>query len=113
MAKKITIAHVSDTHGQSWPEIPDECDMVIHSGDGMPNASRGNVEIEIPFQTKWVKNNVENYRKWLKGKPLLYCQGNHCFINPCPILNENGIETIDLTNKIGLYKGIVFYGFPF
>ena len=109
----MKIAHVSDTHGQLWPEIPDECDFVVHSGDGIPNASRGNLQIEIPFQTKWITDNIENYRKWLKGKTLLYCQGNHCFIDACEVLNHHNIPAIDLTNKVIEHQGIIFYGFPY
>lgn len=109
----MQIAHVSDSHGLIWPEIPDESELVIHSGDGLPNMTRGNIPVEIKFQSEWVENHVEKYKKWLKGKPLIYCQGNHCFISPVEILSKHGIECLDVTNNLIYFKGKSFYGFPF
>lgn len=115
MTKKIVFGHASDTHGVIWPEISDESDFVIHSGDGLPNYRRENVkkEEEIKFQSEWVENNIDNYRKWLKGKPFFYCSGNHCFISPVDILKEAGINAVDITNKIYNHEGITLFGFPY
>lgn len=109
----MKLAHCSDTHGYLWPEIPDDCDVVIHSGDGLPNRSRGRRSTETPFQTEWVTKNVEKYREWLKGKPLIYVPGNHCFISPCEILAKAGIEAIDISNKLYEFDGKKLWGFPF
>lgn len=113
MYDKLIIASVSDTHGFGWPDIPDECNIIIHAGDGLPNSSRGIVEKEITFQTDWINKNISKYKKWSKGKPIFYTMGNHCYVNPCPILSDNGIECYDLTNKLVKYKNVTLYGFPY
>jgi Icc-related predicted phosphoesterase len=124
----MLIQHISDNHGY-FPDLPGEFDVVVCSGDFFPynkNQSLGkrNIELEpnrtsakrkaeIEFQKKWLFTNIETIREWIKGKPFIWCSGNHDFLNPCQILNDYGIETIDLDNKVVEYKGLVWYGFPY
>lgn len=108
----MKIIHVSDTHG-TFPTLPAEGDVVVHSGDGLPNASRGKLPIEIPFQNNWIRKNTKSYAQWLNGRPMLYCMGNHCFISPCDLLQEAGINAIDITNKTVTFNGLKFCGFPY
>ena len=89
----MLLCHVSDTHG-FFPDLPPEAEVIVHSGDGMPNSSRGNLKVEPRFQSEWVRKNVETYKKWLGGRPLIYLEGNHCFIDPISILREAGIDAV-------------------
>ncbi len=108
----MLIAHCSDTHGY-WPTIPKDCEVVIHTGDGIPNQTRGNRPIEYQYQTNWVRKNIENYKEWLGGRPLIYQMGNHCFISPVPILVEAGIDATDITFDKHTYKSVRMIGFPY
>ncbi|HVI40071.1 MAG TPA: metallophosphoesterase [Anaerovoracaceae bacterium] len=105
------IIHISDTHG-TFPQLP-EGEFVVHSGDFLPNASRGNLAIEPKFQQAWVEARLDTFRDWLGGRTLLVCDGNHDFFNCCELLTANGITAIDLTNKLVTFQGISFYGFPY
>lgn len=108
----MRIIHCSDTHGR-LPVLPKDGEFVIHSGDYLPNASRGNLTIELPFQERWIRANAENLKEWLGGRSFLFSSGNHDFIDPCPIMVECGIDAINLNDKVTLYKGLNFYGFPY
>jgi Icc-related predicted phosphoesterase len=106
-------AATSDTHGY-FPEIPKEAEFVIHSGDFLPNISRGDWTKEISYQQAWVKRNSETIKEWIDGRDFLFCSGNHDFIfNLEELLLESGIKAIDLNNKKVIYKNIKFYGFPY
>lgn len=104
--------HVSDTHG-TLPVLPKDGEFVIHSGDYLPNASRGNLSIEYAFQPYWLRQNAERIKAWLDGRTFLFSSGNHDFVDPCPIMAESGIEVINLNDKVTVYKGLTFYGFPY
>lgn len=106
-----TIIHISDNHSVLIP-LP-EGDIVLSSGDFLPNASRGKVNIEVGFQSRWVELEAERIKTWLGGRPFLFCGGNHDFIDPCPILQQHGINAINITNQVVEHQGIVFYGFPY
>jgi Icc-related predicted phosphoesterase len=108
----MIVAHVSDTHGQ-FPLIPKCAEVVVHSGDMLPNMSRGNLDIEIPFQTSWVSRNVEKYRKWLGDRPMIASLGNHDFIDPVVILRKAGMKTVNIDLRHYTYNDVTFYGFPF
>lgn len=113
----MNIWHCSDLHGY-FPEPSGKFDVVVCSGDIFlhnqmkPNYGPTRRCAEIEFQTNWLKSRIETIRDWLRGKPLIWCSGNHDFINPCKILSNAGIETINLDNKVVEYKGFVWYGFP-
>lgn len=108
----MKLLHVSDNHSY-FPQLPEDGDVVIHTGDFLPNASRGNLSIEIPFQTQWIKSRIETFRSWLDGKHFIFSAGNHDFCTEfCNILNEAGINAVDITNKLYRYKNITMYGFP-
>lgn len=108
----ITIIHVSDNHSAFLP-LPEIGDLIVHSGDMLPNASRGNKNIEYQFQTNWVIQNIENFKKWLGDRPLLFVSGNHDFIDPCKILRDNSIDATNISNMHYSFKDINFYGFPY
>ena len=124
----MRIMHVSDTHGY-FPELEGEFDAVVHSGDFHafnkresyegrqveldPNRTPKKRKAEIEFQKEWLFDKIPTIKDWIKGKPFLFCSGNHDFFNPCAMLNDNGIEAIDLDNKVVEYMGYVWYGFPY
>jgi Icc-related predicted phosphoesterase len=114
----MRICHVSDNHGY-FPELPGEFDVVVCSGDFFkhykrkPNYNPIRRQDEIEFQTYWLKSRIDVIREWTKGKPFIWSSGNHDFINPCNILNENSIKAIDIDNKVIEYGGFVWYGFPY
>jgi len=116
----MKFCHVSDSHGY-FPDLRGDFDFVVHSGDLFPNSNNGRYinksrdkkQREIEFQRSWIRRKSDTIHKWLRSKPLLYCAGNHDFFNPCDLLNELGVETIDLTNKSVEYAGYRWYGFPY
>jgi len=110
--------HCSDLHAY-FPELSGDFDVVVSSGDFFPNKHWGpnkNPKLrkeEQEFQTNWLLKNIPFIKKWLNNKPFLWCSGNHDFINPCEILNKNGIQAIDLDNKVVDFLNYTWYGFPF
>jgi len=108
----VRILHISDTHGL-LPELRTGADIIVHSGDFLPNRTRGVRAIEEPFQAQWIRDNADRLKAWLGGRPFLFCQGNHDFIDPVPELKEAGINAIDLTMQyIVEHNGVRFFGFP-
>jgi Icc-related predicted phosphoesterase len=124
----MKLMHVSDTHGY-FPELPGEFDAVVCSGDFFPyneSNSFGRRAIELEpnrtvakrkaeqeFQKGWLFNRIDTFREWVEGKPVVWSSGNHDFFNPCRMLNDHGIEAIDLDNNVVEYKDYVWYGFPY
>jgi len=124
----MLICHISDCHGQLI-DLPGEFDVVVCSGDFFaynksesfgkrgielePNRTAAKRKAEIEFQKIWLLTNIKAIKEWIKGKPFIWSSGNHDFLNPCQILNDNGIEAIDLDNKVVEYKSFVWYGFPY
>jgi Icc-related predicted phosphoesterase len=109
----MRILHVSDTHG-TFPELIDvkTVDVIVHSGDMLPNKTRGTV-VEPGFQEDWVRRKLPTMIRWLKGKPLLFCAGNHDFFNPGELLRRAGEEAYSLTNSSYVFGGLNFAGFPY
>lgn len=108
----MKICHTSDTHG-TFPSLAADCTVVVHSGDMLPNMSRGLVDVEVKFQTAWVEKNIEQYKSWLGDRTLLFSSGNHDFIDPTVILRRFGLKAINLDLRHFEHAGITFLGFPF
>jgi len=99
----MNIYHLSDTHGQNfWNCSLAGIDVVIHSGDLIPDFDLGNPDINVMLQSAWLSSRAEDIVKWLDGRPILYVEGNHDFIslkdfmpaiklNPAPV-EINGIK---------------------
>jgi hypothetical protein len=113
----MRIQHTSDNHG-FFQDLEGDFDVVIHSGDLFPNHCFGpkrvwsTLEVEKAFQTDWLKGRIETIKEWIKGKPFLFCSGNHDFIDPCPILIAAGITAINLDDKVTEFEGHTLYGLP-
>jgi Icc-related predicted phosphoesterase len=111
----MRIAHVSDTHG-SFPRIPPYTDLIIHSGDILPNAPRFmGKDLEAQWQMDWVKTKLSGLREWAGNKPLLFILGNHDYLKPEwfeSILKDNGIDAKNIEDQTYSLNQVNFYGFP-
>lgn len=101
--------HLSDTHG-TFPELPKEAEIVLHTGDFCPNFLRSGMCIpqwEAADQRAWLREKAFTIAKWLHGRPLLVVQGNHDFT----AITGPGVK--DITNSTISRGGLVFHGFPY
>lgn len=94
------------------PELRGDFDVVVHSGDFLPNRTFGIRQVEYTFQRYWVEENASKLRAWLGVKPFLLCPGNHDYVNPVPILREVGVDAHWLEDRHLELGGVSFYGFP-
>jgi predicted phosphodiesterase len=99
----MKIYHISDTHGSGFWEkpLPNDADVVVHTGDLLPNISRGIVSKEINFQSAWISKFSGEITQWLNGRPLIYVPGNHDYVElkeffPCHRANA---EPLDMLGK--------------
>lgn len=112
----IKIAHVSDNHS-TFPIIPDEADIIFHSGDLFPNKTRG-LKIEPRFQMEWAHYKLDKIINWIGNRPFVFCRGNHDYYDGlCEVLRTKNIEAYDITNSFCRLniKGqeILTYGIPY
>lgn len=108
---------MSDTHAR-FPILKGQhYDAVIHTGDIFPDpVLKIDLYDPVAFQIQWVKAHIEDFKKMLNGRPLLFVEGNHDFIPADQfeeILKAAGIEAYSLQDKVINYDGINFYGFPY
>lgn len=107
----MRILAISDTHGYKI-ELPpaDTYDVIVHSGDLMPNKTRGMLPVEAEWQTNWLRQNAMELEKWLGDgkKPVLVCSGNHDFVEPADVLF--GLGWIRLSERLVEHEGVSFYG---
>lgn len=107
----VRILHISDTHGM-LPEPEGDFDVVVHSGDMMPNRSYGIRAIEQTFQPYWLEENVSKFPRRYREKPFLYTPGNHDYVDPTPYMRAAGIDARALCQGELEVDGVVFYGHP-
>lgn len=107
----MKILHLSDTHG-GMPTLQSAGDVVVHSGDLLPNRSFGNRTIEHAVQRYWLEDNMTKFKPWLGKRTLLYCPGNHDFVDPVPYFRDVGVDARLLCNSFLELEGVGFYGFP-
>ncbi len=109
----MKLLHLSDTHGLI-PELDLRgVDVVVHSGDILPNRTRGFAPIEENFQNCYLHAERERYRKAWGGIPFLFVTGNHEFIDPTKGLLAAGVDAINLNNTTVTIKGVTFRGFHY
>lgn len=120
---KIRFVHVSDSHG-NFPPLGTG-DVVVHSGDLMPNrhddadpfkpgTQWGKPEREMSFQERWIDANARRIKDWVGGRPFFFCPGNHDFYDPTARLVAEGVHIRHLGVKhIDYYDGVPLFGFPF
>lgn len=111
----MKVVHISDTHGQ-FKAIPKFTDLVIHSGDILPDApTRMNFNGYALWQENWLKNNLGVLKSWVESTPIIFIGGNHDYMKASKIeemfLNE-GINAQNAEDKIVSFNGLNIYGFP-
>lgn len=108
----MRILHLSDTHG-NFPELS-EADIVVHSGDLLPNWDPLQRRTEAKNQLQWVRERVERFKGWLGGRPFYFVPGNHDFVEFCSLLRRGGVDAWDLWHDgVKRVDGLVFGGLPF
>ena len=97
--------HVSDTHG-TFPKLPKDADLVLHTGDFCPNFVVLDRRVEAEQQEHWLRRKRFTIAKWLDGRPLIVVQGNHDFTQ------ITGPNVKDITRGTHELQGLKFFGFP-
>lgn len=105
------ILHISDTHG-GLPALDPDGDVIVHSGDLLPNRTFGIRVVEEAYQKAWIKNNAVRLRSWLGDRPFLLSHGNHDYVDAVPLLRDIGIDAHGLDDRKYTHDGVTFYGFP-
>jgi len=112
----MILDHISDTHGQ-FPKLSPRSQLVVHSGDFMPNLAKGPSEVvfdrEVEYQEWWIRENFGEIMSWLGDRYMLLCPGNHDFFDPVPLLKEKGLAIHNLNQQRLEFDGFSFYGLPF
>lgn len=108
----MKICHVSDTHSL-FPKLNEDYDVIVHSGDMLPNRKPRLKIDEHLFQRDWIREHAAEFKTWIGEKLFLFCAGNHDYTEPCTELRDIGINAFDITNKQVEIEGIKFYGFPY
>lgn len=107
----LRILHISDTHGL-LPEPQGDFDVVVHSGDFLPNYSAGIRHLEVCTQKNWLEDNAPRFSPHYWTKPFLVCPGNHDYIDVVPTLRGLGIDARSINECIDTIDGVTFLGFP-
>lgn len=107
----IDMLHISDTHG-SFPKLLDGPDIIVHSGDFMPNMYCERV-MDQHFQKNWIHTHRDQLREWIGDRLFLITTGNHDYYNPSPDMINAGIDARCLNNTWFSLPSISFYGFPY
>lgn len=116
----MKVAHFSDVHGYiNEVEIPDDVDGLICTGDFFPNSTRGEREIEIPFQTDWFNANKDEIFRIFRGLPIACVDGNHDYVSLGTLLIGAGYPGLvvnvnpDRTQEFLGYKVAGFREIPY
>jgi Icc-related predicted phosphoesterase len=108
----MKLLHLSDTHGRHSQPFP-EAEAILHTGDLLPNKTRGNRHIEPGYQEHWLRSVLPTLITWTAGRPFLFMPGNHDFFDPCPIMRRAGIEAHNLwEDGPKTIDGVRFAGVP-
>jgi Icc-related predicted phosphoesterase len=106
----MKIVHTSDIHGHfgSLIDIIPECDLIIDTGDFLPNNRRG--PEDIGFQKDWIFKKRSGIQRLIKKARLgvVSVPGNHCWANVADFCD--GWKT--LNHKLVTIEGLTIYGLP-
>ena len=106
----MRILHISDTHG-TFPELDSRADVIVHSGDMLPNNSRGG-PYEADWQAGWLVRNCVRLRNWIGSRPFLFVHGNHDFAIATPWLKDASVDAVCLDDTVHTENHVSFYGIP-
>ncbi len=67
----MKILHLSDLHSIHPPKVPDDIDLIVNSGDWLPNAPTDSIYADIACQERWIEDNAEQIKSWTNGKLML------------------------------------------
>ncbi len=110
----MKILHFSDNHSTLPPFPAEEYDIIVCSGDFLPNGQNYlNRKEELKYQENWVRENKQRLVDWIGSKRFLFCAGNHDFYDPIPLMRQFGIDAYNITNAHHEFDGVQFYGFPY
>lgn len=117
----VKVLHASDLHGYlnmivEANKLVEQADMLLFTGDMLPNQTRGNVTHEIAFQTMWwglMGSTVSDLRRMVGDKPVVVVNGNHDFVDLAFLLRKSGFpNVVSITpNKLVEVCGLTFAGF--
>ena len=113
----MRILHGSDYHGKLFP-LKGNYDTVVFSGDFFPDCpyQYSDKNKYAAFQLQWLESQIFDIKKWLNGHPILMIGGNHDFLSYKiveKVLKDEGINCIDLNDKLVTHDLVNFYGFPY
>ena len=115
----MKITHISDTHGTYNFTIPTDSDIVIHSGDFLPDYKFRNKCRDlsvVDFQKQWIHSKAKKIKGSFKDKYFLFCSGNHDFVDGYEveeILRNYDINAYCIDNQVLKIFDFKFYGFPY
>lgn len=104
----LKVHHISDTHGHhDMLEIPDDVDVLVHSGDHSNYRDIARNSVEVMNSIKWLSKQ--------KAKHKIAIAGNHdtsieAGMFKKDIFEEHGITYLE--NEEVIIDGIKFYGSP-
>jgi Icc-related predicted phosphoesterase len=104
------LLHISDTHGGLFP-LDASGDVIVHSGDILPNRTRGIRPIEEAYQHACIERDADRLRAWIGGRKLLLVPGNHDFIDVAAALRGIGIDATEIGEEPLDVDGVRFLGF--
>lgn len=111
----MIIGHFSDLHAdltclRAAPRVPD---LWACTGDFFPNASRGDRRVEPGYQTRWFAQVASEFVALLRGRPLLWVQGNHDYVDLPELLRRHGHREAWTLGCDATFvrDGVVFAGF--
>ncbi len=115
----MRVLHISDQHGRiPTDEVSKDIDVIICTGDLMPNINKyrfgiSKSQANMEFQTSWIKENIAQFKHWIKDTLFLFISGNHDYVDPTPLFREAGINAECLNDRLFNYEGFKIYGFPY
>lgn len=114
----LRLWHVSDTHGDKLFRLPlfgERRRLIVHTGDLLPNLNQYNPNPaqEAEYQEKWVRIHADQFQKWIGSNTFFFVPGNHDYFDPCPMLQQLGIEAVNISDTIVKYEEWTITGFPY
>lgn len=110
----MIIGHISDNHGKlRHIEAHAAVDVWVISGDFFPNYGRPIIAVqEAAYQRRWYYSNEAQILAALGDTPVVWCPGNHDFVDLAELLRESGKDNVySVTPEGVVVAGRRFSGF--
>lgn len=113
----MKILHTSDLHGQYEGLLRllsgEVFDLWVDTGDFFPNRTRGDREIEVPYQAKWFewKRLGSRLVEALEDVPLVCVSGNHDYVDLAGLIREAEGVAYNVSDGPAVVGGLSFSGF--